>query len=936
MADNLSSPVSRFPLEETCCVLAVALQKLPGEICERNKMCSNQDSEPREVWDSSNAMFSKRRLDRSEEEDGLNEPQKSRTGLEVNFSGDLPEPLHPEPLESGLAAFSESNQNRSEDCIAVSNESFKQSSYIATELSNRHGATSTLNAIGLGLTNDSSPSSPCRSQNMTTKVSDGLERGFMNLSSPMADFLRPDSRCTDRPFPPRPVALSLFPPRSPLTGNREYTPPNSPFLQSVSPISPLNNGRDVYGNYIPSNTRDYFTTQLLSFLPNSQPINKYKAPSVSEKSSSTSRLYGCRWDKLRSLWKVAETQVSNPRTNPYPLQLIPDEDVIPQDTPIITRVGRPSNQAPPSIRSWLLESQSRTDLQAVDSVKSRPSTYTSRSDAKHTNSQTRTQKLVDTSCTPVYNNHSNAITCNGKLAPRDEKRWHKDNLPPPPKSLPAPPPKSVQAQHRNANLSLYAVIQSRGVKSPVCNKKKDCKPNNRPRNEYPGACRKGQSDREIRCTERQQRPARETGHELKENLVYREEAHKQKHDLITAGSEDGTTKAATVRDLESRFELELIVDSGLQSPKIPAASSRYLPLHSPIPVSPRHPNEQMRHTGTVGHAAAIPSPKPVAPATIQKYQTSLHSVLSKAGKLSRSVLISPFETGSKSGSQHHRLVDLDKNEPTRIGISADSNGWPRSCSSGPRNEMTGRSRESKNGMRKIEGLYPERCFETKDSGRNEYLSAPAVSNDTGGSQSAVFTKLQNVPAPSVELASTSNLTDTPDRFQAGLATRNKANGAMHSNQTNQEWLDSIVLRTSTTTQPTLNRSSDSNDEIDHPSHHILPLPSTEASSLAVHYQALTTGAINPLSTPTLSTHNNYESLDSATQEALLIADRIRQYDARFSADGEGTMIRSSFSSDTSDEATQQDEEKEKRKRKKQSFWERQDFARVMALMHSYE
>lgn len=45
--------------------------------------------------------------------------------------------------------------------------------------------------------------------------------------------------------------LSLYPPTSPTTGRREYT----------SPLSPLNNGRDVYGNHIPTNTRDYFTAK---------------------------------------------------------------------------------------------------------------------------------------------------------------------------------------------------------------------------------------------------------------------------------------------------------------------------------------------------------------------------------------------------------------------------------------------------------------------------------------------------------------------------------------------------------------------------------------------------------------------------------------------------------------------------------------------------
>ncbi|KAJ4365191.1 hypothetical protein N0V83_008809 [Neocucurbitaria cava] len=51
-------------------------------------------------------------------------------------------------------------------------------------------------------------------------------------------------------------ALSPFPPASPRSGLREYVPPNSPLPLQACPLSPLNNGRDAYGNHIPSDTRD--------------------------------------------------------------------------------------------------------------------------------------------------------------------------------------------------------------------------------------------------------------------------------------------------------------------------------------------------------------------------------------------------------------------------------------------------------------------------------------------------------------------------------------------------------------------------------------------------------------------------------------------------------------------------------------------------------
>lgn len=43
--------------------------------------------------------------------------------------------------------------------------------------------------------------------------------------------------------------------------NRECAPAFTPFINSTHPMSPMNNGRDVYGNHIASNKRDYFMSQ---------------------------------------------------------------------------------------------------------------------------------------------------------------------------------------------------------------------------------------------------------------------------------------------------------------------------------------------------------------------------------------------------------------------------------------------------------------------------------------------------------------------------------------------------------------------------------------------------------------------------------------------------------------------------------------------------
>jgi hypothetical protein len=58
---------------------------------------------------------------------------------------------------------------------------------------------------------------------------------------------------------------------APTIGRRTYASPKTP-------LSPLNNGRDVYGNYIPTNTRDYSVTNSPPTSPALQPIQEEEAP----------------------------------------------------------------------------------------------------------------------------------------------------------------------------------------------------------------------------------------------------------------------------------------------------------------------------------------------------------------------------------------------------------------------------------------------------------------------------------------------------------------------------------------------------------------------------------------------------------------------------------------------------------------------------------
>jgi hypothetical protein len=78
-----------------------------------------------------------------------------------------------------------------------------------------------------------------------------LQRGVVDTAQPQFDRVSQSDKAPDSTPAKRHPDLTTFPPTSPVTGRREYS----------SPLSPMNNGRDAYGNYIATNARDYVTTQ---------------------------------------------------------------------------------------------------------------------------------------------------------------------------------------------------------------------------------------------------------------------------------------------------------------------------------------------------------------------------------------------------------------------------------------------------------------------------------------------------------------------------------------------------------------------------------------------------------------------------------------------------------------------------------------------------
>jgi hypothetical protein len=108
-----------------------------------------------------------------------------------------------------------------------------------------------------------------------------LQRGV--IDTPQSEF--DTASQSDRAHDPRPAkrhpALTIFPPATSSTGRLEYT----------SPLSPMNNGRDAYGNYIATNVRDYHTAQSSPRLSTSRSIGQI-TPRQKLKQSSRPQLRG--------------------------------------------------------------------------------------------------------------------------------------------------------------------------------------------------------------------------------------------------------------------------------------------------------------------------------------------------------------------------------------------------------------------------------------------------------------------------------------------------------------------------------------------------------------------------------------------------------------------------------------------------------------------
>lgn len=114
-----------------------------------------------------------------------------------------------------------------------------------------------------------------------TRIKAWLQRGTMDGQSLPSACTSQTDGTPKSPATKNPPAISIFPPMSPNTGKREY----------ICPSSPLNNGRDAYGNYIPTNTQDYMTARHIPSSPQS-PFDVEDTCSYGQDSTSAARLRG--------------------------------------------------------------------------------------------------------------------------------------------------------------------------------------------------------------------------------------------------------------------------------------------------------------------------------------------------------------------------------------------------------------------------------------------------------------------------------------------------------------------------------------------------------------------------------------------------------------------------------------------------------------------
>ncbi|KAF1834978.1 hypothetical protein BDW02DRAFT_314122 [Decorospora gaudefroyi] len=767
-----SSPTSQGIFEEIDRELTDTRQRLASAIIESNRMGGGDAGrlswESWESWEGSGAEVKTSGADSSVEEGCTKrESRLSEDGFEIRDYDALPDALRPTLLRQrprGSRVCSKGGEKERE------RRGLRQGSH--------DEVASAADTSYLSCRDDRSLSSTYSEEKMETKVEDWLARRFPTSSSHAVevevDSPKQLSGECGRGFSVSRPSLSLFPPESPRTGNREYlcTPPGSPFPRPLCPMSPLGNGRDAYGNFIPSNTQDYFTAQSPTTSLNLRPVLESEPSSTTAKSPPIVRLRGGGWKGFNSFWKSAGAEEPTQEPHSTSQHTVIDQHGIARDIPAVSYAGRSMGRTPPSVQSKFSTTRPMEYPNTPESTQARlaelsaeegthptyagehvastncPKTvHSAKTDGssdrrarvnavleQHFGRQlssvvplslttrplpTREQEntygsadvpvrddpgspYIDTTFAqpssqsavaspsgypnysrrptqPIVNQRPTSggtvMSWEPQTAPREDKRWNRDDYPPPPRAPPPEPPSCLPPQvveDEDDDVSRYSDDGDHRAPSIISTSTADDPLKDLPGLKTSGAYRKVDRDREVKRIETQRRLHEEADRRRQEIRRRQQEPRRRESDRNTIVPDDSITEVIKRRNLETRREVQPMVPVDEQHHSSPPAPSQYLPRHGRIPVHARSAQQQ-NHAKSSPLAISAHTPNGT-PHTGGPRKKTMKKAASFAGKLSRLILAAPSDPNLKTYSSRHPPAE----ETRQRGMSADRSGWPTS------------------------------------------------------------------------------------------------------------------------------------------------------------------------------------------------------------------------------------------------------------------
>ncbi|CAI9634244.1 unnamed protein product [Alternaria burnsii] len=352
-------------------------QSLVSAILGDKNMNSKKESS---CWDSGKETDTM--TERRQTGSTLGDMCSSEVESKVSYCDGYPKILRLDPLKISSTAATNYSRNATGD---QSESLFGQIGVreCVPSLRGSHDGTTSANRTNHAIySNNTLPPSDYSAEKMDTNVPGWPAQELLSPRSDEPGSPRQATSNSDRPFPSRHVNLSLFPPMSPSTGNREYTPPGSPFSRPIRPMSPLSNGRDAYGNYIASNKLDYLKIHSPLTSPVKRAVSDSQEHSEPDISSPIVHLRGGGWNDFKSFWKTTDTNEIDQPFGSTSLQESVDKEGILRVVSPIHYIERPESRAPQSVRSQFQISRAGKVDKITEETPRRPCTVDKRRDGQ--------------------------------------------------------------------------------------------------------------------------------------------------------------------------------------------------------------------------------------------------------------------------------------------------------------------------------------------------------------------------------------------------------------------------------------------------------------------------------------------------------------------------------------------------------------------------